>query len=635
VSLTIQAGSEHRSVAVGLPIGLTDAAERAGIALNTRCAGQGACGGCAVQLGAGSYRVGGRDIHISPGETRSALACQTEVLSDPASVVFPSTSLLEKTAIIDEDFLLGPVADRPAFHVFHVSGITERTLPSLPLETALIEALEPVCGRQIAPLAPPVLIQLARLAEREHPNYAASGLFRDGRFLVLDLSASEMPGDALGVAVDIGTTTVVALLMDLRSGRILSKASMYNQQIRKADDVASRISACRTAEDETELQRLILQDTVNPLLSAVCAQAGSRDPHRIFDIVFSGNTVMSHLLLGLPPAGIGRLPFRPVQTRYPEREAGSLGLQAAPHARVRVVPSVSGYIGGDITSDLHVTGMHGKGETCLLIDIGTNGEMALRAHDQLSACATAAGPAFEGYGLRHGCRASAGAIEHMEFGADLNFKFRVIGNQPPIGFCGSALIDFIACGYRSGLLNSMGRMDIARLKAAHRYLRDPALTGDSDACILVREKESGLSMPLTLSERDIASVLNAKAAIYAGLTTLLEACGMTARDVQRVYLAGGFARHINLRNAVTMGLLPELPLERYTIVGNGSLAGAYLALVDTGAWEAYDQIASRPRIIELNRMASFESHFIDALGLPNLDPSAFPGEARSSGPLPV
>jgi uncharacterized 2Fe-2S/4Fe-4S cluster protein (DUF4445 family) len=628
VPLSIQAGSDLRSVRTGYPVLLTEAAERAGLPLNTRCAGQGACGGCAVQLAAGRYRIAGRDVRVPPGETRTALACQTEVLEDSASVVFPLSSVLEKSAVIDEDFLLGSRSERPAFQRIPFRLPAERDGSARSLEEILLAALEPACAMTVAPIPHSVLVQFARVAERGETRFSAVGAVRDGTFRVLDLMPGGTPGDALGLAVDVGTTTVVALLTDLDTGRILAKASMYNQQIRKADDVASRISACRTPEDEAVLQRLILRDTVNPLLAEVCEKAGGKDPGRVLDVVFSGNTVMGHLLLGLPVEGIGRLPFLPVQTRHPETDAGPLGLDTAPHARVRVVPSIAGYLGGDITSDLHVTGMADGEETCLLLDIGTNGEMALRSEGRLTACATAAGPAFEGYGLRHGCRACAGAIEHIEIGPDLEFRLQTIGHLPPIGLCGSALIDFIACGFRCGLLNPMGRLDVARLKQAGRHLRDPELTDGSDACVLVRAGEQGRTAPLTLSDREIARILNAKAAIYAGLTTLLEESGKTEADLRRVYLAGGFARHIRLRNAVTLGMLPDLPLDRFTIIGNGSLAGAYLALVDAEAWGAYERIALLPRGIELNRQASFESNFIDAHGIPNLHPDRFPGVGR-------
>lgn len=627
--LTIQTDSGPRQVRTGYPVLLTEAAERAGLPLNTRCAGQGACGGCEVRLAAGLYRVAGRELRVPPGEFRTALACQTEVLEDSATVGFPSSSVLEKSAVIDEDFLLGARSGRPAFRRFPLRLPDEQDGTARTLEDLLLAALEASSGGPVAPIPHALLAQVARAAGQGETRFSAAGSVGNGVFRLLDLSPGESPAEALGLAVDVGTTTVVALLADLDSGRILAKASMYNQQIRKADDVASRISACRTPEDGAALQSLILRDTVNPLLAEVCEKAGRKDPGRVLDVVFSGNTVMGHLLLGLSPEGIGRLPFRPIQLRHPERDAGPLGLAAAPHARVRVVPSIAGYLGGDITADLHVTGMAGGEEPCLLIDIGTNGEMALRSGNRLTACATAAGPAFEGYGLRHGCRACAGAIEHMEFGPDLDFRLKVIGDLPPIGLCGSALIDFIACGYRSGLLSPMGRLDVARLKRAGRHLRDPELTGGSDACVLVRAGEHGRDTPLTLSDREIARILNAKAAIYAGLTALLEESGTAEADLRRVYLAGGFARHIRLRNAVTLGMLPDLPLDRYTIVGNGSLAGAYLALVDSGAWESYDRIAELPRVIELNRQSSFESNFIDAHGLPNLHPDRFPGVERA------
>ena len=622
--ISIQLGSECRRVTVPSPALLTDVAGLAGIILNTRCAGQGACGGCAVSLGSGRYRVEGREADVKPGDSLSALACQTTVLSATASVSFPPASMLEKSAVIDEDFFLEPFEAASSIRQFEIDGIPEPKDLALTLEDGFLKSVRALCKEPIAPLPFPVLGQLTSLTELEVQKITVTCFRADGIFHVLDLAPAGSSGDVLGVAIDIGTTTVVAMLVDLLQARILSKASMYNQQIQKADDVASRISACRSDADVVELQRLVIQDTLNPLLSEICEKANRRSSARIYEITLSANTVMSHLFLGISPVSIGRFPFRPVQTRYPEQEAVRLGLNCAPHARVRIVSSISGYVGGDITSDIYVTGMHKPGETRLLIDIGTNGEIVLRAGDRITACATAAGPAFEGYGLHHGCRASIGAIEHIDFGATLEMKHRVIGDQPPVGFCGSAMIDFIACGFRSGLINSVGRLDVHRLKQTGRYLRSPALTDDSIACILVMEKDSGISSPLFISEREIARLLNAKAAIYAGLTTLLEVSGLRALDLHRIDLAGGFARHINLQNAITMGLLPEIPLARYSIIGNGSLAGAYLTLVDARSWMAYEEIVPQLRVIELNQISTFESHYIDALGLPNLDVEAFP-----------
>ncbi len=532
---------------------LTEAAASAGIALNTRCAGNGVCGGCAVKLGPGQYRVNGQPLTVEQDQYRTALACQVEVLSDDAQVTFPRTSVLEREAAIDEAF------------------------------------------------------SVAHLAKRR----ATAG------------SSTTVKAGAMGLAVDIGTTTVVALLIDLTTGETLAKASMYNQQIRKADDVASRISYCRSGKAIAALQALVTQETIDPLASRCCAEA-RRNPEDIVRVVVSGNTVMTHLFFGLSPVSIGTLPFTPLTRVYPPTKAADIGLFTAPDAMAEAVPSVAGYVGGDIVSDIYLTGLHEPCQATLLIDVGTNGEMVFRDHDHMVVCATAAGPAFEGYGLTHGCRAAAGAIERVDFDEALDMKVRVIGQAKPTGLCGSAIIDFIANGLRCGLINEMGRYNVDLLKSSGRYFFEAALCRDSQACIIVPAADTGTQGPLFVTEQDIAQVLKAKAAIYAGLTTMLETLGLTPNDLERVYLAGGFARHISLANAVTIGLFPDIPLNRYEIVGNGSLAGAYLALLDADVTPVFNAIIDQPEVVELNLVPSFESHFIDALALPHFDTALFP-----------
>ncbi len=532
---------------------LTEAAAAAGIALNTRCAGNGVCGGCAVKLGPGRYRVNGRPVTVEEGSYQTALACQTDVLEDGAQVTFPRTSVLEREAVIDDAFSLPHLAKR-------------------------------------------------RDAAAPHPDVK--------------------PG-ATGLAVDIGTTTVAVLLIDLTTGDVLAKASMYNQQIRKADDVASRISYGRSEREIAELQALVAKETIDPLASRCCAEA-RRNPEEITRVMVSGNTVMTHLFFGLSPASIGVLPFTPLTRVYEPVSAPELGLFTAPDAIAEAVPSIAGYVGGDIVSDIYLTGLHEPSEATLMIDVGTNGEMVFRDGDRIAACATAAGPAFEGYGLAHGCRAATGAIERITFDDALNMQVKVIGHVKPTGLCGSAIIDFIADGLRCGLINEMGRYDIDQLKSSGRYLFDSALCGDSQACIIVPADEVGIQGPIFVTEQDIAQVLKAKAAIYAGLTTMLETLGITPRMLRRIYLAGGFARHISLVNAVTIGLFPDIPLDRYEIVGNGSLAGAYLALLDTRVTPAFQRIIDQPEVVELNLIPTFESNFIDALALPHLNESLFP-----------
>jgi len=431
----------------------------------------------------------------------------------------------------------------------------------------------------------------------------------------------------LAAAVDIGTTTVALVLLDPASGHILARASQYNQQIRKADDVASRISFCQTAQEIHVMQDLVIKKTINPLLQEACAAAAVKTD-RVQRLAVAGNTVMEHLFLGLPVESIGRLPFNAVRHIHPPCEAAALGLAMAPHGRVEVVPSVAGYIGGDITADIHAAHLLARGGESVLVDVGTNSEIVYALDGQLLACATAAGPAFEGAGLIHGRRAAPGAIEHVSGDDDLNFRCDVIGGGKPDGICGSGIIDFLAEAFRVGLLNAHGRYDVERLKSAGRYAHSKLGRGHSHACVLVSAAESATGHAVVVTERDIEQVLKAKAATYAGLKTLLTMQGRNVRDIPRFVLAGGFARHINLANAVTLGLLPDLPLDRFEVLGNGSLAGAYLALTEPAALPAMEQLSHQPKVVELNLTADFEDNFIDALLIPNLNADEFPSVGK-------
>jgi uncharacterized 2Fe-2S/4Fe-4S cluster protein (DUF4445 family) len=408
--------------------------------------------------------------------------------------------------------------------------------------------------------------------------------------------------EGLGAAVDIGTTTVVVMLADLSDGRILGRAAEFNQQLHMGDNVATRIAFCVDPENIIRLQNLVIEETILPMIGKLCRK-NSQSPEKIRRIIFSGNTVMSHLALGLSPVSIGRIPFEPLKKIFEPVSAVSIGLTGCSSATVYTVPAVSGYVGGDIVSDIFVSGLWKRPGLNLLVDIGTNGEIVLADNGRMLATATAAGPAFEGAGMAHGMRAAPGAIEHIAF-RNGTPEFSVIGKAKPKGLCGSAIVDFIAAGYEAGLINSMGRM------AASAFEIVPAA-------------ESGRDGAVTVTEADIAELLKAKAAVYAGIKTLLDQTGRTRGELDRIILAGGFAAHLNLKNAVLLGLLPDVPLEKYEIAGNGSLAGAYAALLDDALLEQMIALSENPQVFNLAETKEFESNFIDALAIPNLNEEEF------------
>ncbi|MBM4152535.1 MAG: DUF4445 domain-containing protein, partial [Kiritimatiellaceae bacterium] len=415
----------------------------------------------------------------------------------------------------------------------------------------------------------------------------------------------------LGLAVDIGTTTVATILVELSTGKILAREAAYNRQIELADNVISRIALCCDESNLQKLQRLVIQDTLMPMFSVFPRV------ENVTQIVFSGNTVMSHLALGLSPVSIGTLPFEPLTKVFRDYSASELGLSCCPNATVRIVPAIAGYVGGDVVSDLYVANLSND-RLELLVDIGTNGEMVLNDHGRLLATASAAGPAFEGAGLLHGCRAAPGVIEQIVCHADDTLEIRTFGGLPPVGLCGSVAVDFIATAFKTGLLNSMGRFDLERLCAADRLVQLDCCGMTVNACRIFNDPE------IVITEFDVSQILKAKAAVYAGIRALLDCSGYQTSQIERLVLAGGFAAHLNIGHAVTLGMLPEIALETVDVIGNGSLAGAYAALGAGGVWDALQDVAERPETYHLASTGDFEDRFIDALAIPHLDLEEFP-----------
>lgn len=599
---------------------LTDLAFAAGIPLNTACGARGACGRCAVVLHEGSFLVRDREFTVTPGTPQRALACGTRTVSADAVVEIPDRSLIEQRARIEDDFTLPPFEWTPVQHR------TAVTIPGGGWEAASsdVERLAAALGAGGGPGAFSMELDAARTLPSAQAGAACVdvswGPYRGGT----DVTAAAPAGTArhLGLAVDIGTTTVVALLVDIETGHTLGRASAYNSQMRKGDDVAARISVGSTAEGLHALHTLIVRETVNPLVEEVCAKAACA-PGDIVRIAAAGNSVMAHLFLGLSPAGIGSLPFQPVRRRHPECRARDLGLLANGNAIVDVLPSMTGHVGGDLVADACAARLLDRSGLVMLVDIGTNGEILLWDGRRLLCAATAAGPAFEGAGLRHGMRAADGAVDHIRWGDGPKAEWTTIGNAPAAGFCGSAVIDFVAQSFKAGLLDSIGRFDMDRLRAAGLDARVEHRGRQIHACRVVPAGASSTGHALTVSEADVAEILKAKAAIHAGIVTLLATAGLRTGDLDTLILAGGFARHIHLRHAAWMGLLPDLPPGRIEVIGNGSLAGAVLALGDSAAAPEFERIVRAAEPVELNLCPGFESAYIDSLMLPHGDPSSF------------
>jgi uncharacterized 2Fe-2S/4Fe-4S cluster protein (DUF4445 family) len=397
--------------------------------------------------------------------------------------------------------------------------------------------------------------------------------------------------------VDIGTTTVALLVCDLRDGQVLAGAANFNKQMHLGDDVLTRINLCTTDPGQVQhLRDLIVKETITPLLNEALKKVEATMAN-ICCMTVAGNTTMLHLLAGEDPSSMGVAPFTPSFLEH-----RIITLPEWPFT-VHLLPGAAAYVGADLTAGALATGLIYDEGPSLLVDVGTNGEIVLKRGERIYGCATAAGPAFEGAGLTNGVRAADGAISHVEVNPETHtLKFEKIGQAPPIGLCGTAYVDFLAQGRMTGLLGENGRF-------TERAVAHTVPWKDYGRAIRVARE-------IVITEVDIANLLQAKAAIAAGILTLLERIHLTPSQIKRVYLAGGFGLHLIKEHAIGCGLLPGFTPEQIEVVGNTSLAGAYLSLLDCGALDEIARAGKRMEVVELNLDPGFEDRYVEQLTLP-------------------
>ena len=418
--------------------------------------------------------------------------------------------------------------------------------------------------------------------------------------------------DGYGAAIDVGTTTVAVAIVDLSDGRIVGRASEFNGQMALGDNVLTRISLCRTDPMAVaNLQDAVVGKTIVPLLDKAAGEAGI-DVARIACMSVAANTTMLHLFAGVDPSPLGVVPFEPVFLGHRELRGGDIGVHGLADVPVHLLPGAAAYVGADLCAGIVSTGLLYDQGPSLLVDIGTNGEIILKYDHHVLGCATAAGPAFEGAGLACGVRAGDRAVEHVTMAPKpFDVQVEVIGNgsAKPIGLCGSAYVDVLGQARQAGLLTAGGRFDASFDAGDH-------LVEWNGGGRLLRVAKGAGGKAIGVTEPDIASLLQAKAAIAAGIVTLLNRVGMKPEQVGTLYLAGGFGMHLDLANTIACGVLPGFDPSQIRLVGNTSLAGAYLAMVDRNVIDQMSQVSDRMEIVELNLDPAFEDTYIDHLSLP-------------------
>jgi uncharacterized 2Fe-2S/4Fe-4S cluster protein (DUF4445 family) len=596
----------------GTPIHI--AALRAGILdLELPCGGEGACGLCQVE-------VVGLDAPV--------LACKTSVTSDMV-VRLPDRSqtaarvLGDSHALIDPALLPGHDSLTPLYRDLRI------TVPPASIEehysdwTRLIRELDRNRSAVSITSQLPVLRQLAEALRAADGQVtvgvedSASGLF------VRDLRPGHSPARALGLAVDIGTTTVAAQLVDLDDGSVLTTETAYNKQIRRGADVISRIDYARSPERLEELRGLVLE-TINSLIELL-ANAIPVDPREIRAAFLAGNTTMTHLALGLPPRYIRESPYVPTVNSVPELRAREVGLNIDPQAIVAFAPGVGSYVGGDITSGVLCTDLStGNRDVFLFMDIGTNGEIVIGNTDWMVACACSAGPAFEGAGIKCGMRAAEGAIERVAIGDDgEQLEYSVIHGGKPAGICGSGLISLLGELFRQGVVDRSGRF--FKSPGAGRIVEHQGRR----AFLLASAGQSRNGKDLVITEADIENLIRTKAAIYAACSLVLENVGLAWDSIARVYIAGGFGRYMRVADAVFIGMLPDLPLDHFRYIGNSSLTGAYIALLSRAHRRRMAEIAARITYVDMSSNPHYMDSYVKAMFLPHTDLEQFPTVAET------
>ncbi|MCL4475454.1 MAG: ASKHA domain-containing protein [Nitrospirae bacterium] len=587
-----------------------------GVYLVASCGGKGACGKCKVRI------VEGRSESVSHGklgpkerEEGFVLACQTYPKGD-ILIEIPKESML---AVGDK---IAISKSRDLFELFESFNV----------------AVSPVVKHLCLDVPPPTIHDNISDIERLKRALEERGIkgmrfshgfvssmakaLREAEWKII-LGYTEDSGavfisngnnykDKYGLAVDIGTTTVVVYLVDLADGRLIDVGSTYNSQIRYGDDVITRIIHATEGGGLSELRDAVIGD-INDILTPL-VERHSIEREDIASVVVAGNTTMSQLFWGLDPAPIREEPYIPTVNFFPKWRAGTAKIAVNSQAPVYTVPCIASYVGGDIVAGVLASKMHRNPEVALFMDIGTNGEIAVGNNEWLMTAACSAGPCFEGSGIRHGMRATEGAIEKVRIDPKTyEPELGVIGDAKPVGICGSGMIDAISEMFLTGVIDQKGKLV--------RHRKTDRIRGGEDGFEFVFSREG---RDVALTEADIENIIRAKAAIYAGVSLLLKEVGFGLDAVERVYIAGGFGNYLDIERAIILGMLPDLPRDKFTFLGNTSITGAYLCLLSESLRREAEEIASKMTYMELSVSRGFMDEYLSALFLPHTDIGLFP-----------
>ncbi len=621
MKITLPSG---KIITASAELSIMESLKQAEVYLTASCGGKGTCGKCRIIIKDGDTKSLSR-MKLTEEEIGKgfALACRTFPQGD-ISIDIPKESALT----VEGRIATGKSKD------------LQELLRSMETE------IEPITGRLFMKLPPPTLDDNISDLERLKRALSSEGLgclripFRtlknladtvrdkgwevtlctiqsEGCEEVTNILSGDRTTPRYGVAIDIGTTTLVVYIIDLTDGGLLDIASTYNSQIKFGDDVITRIVYATEHNELSAIQNTVISD-VNMMISLI-TQSHKISMDTIDSIVIAGNPTMTHLFFGLNPAAIREEPYILTASSFPLSFAGELGINVRPDTPLYSLPSVASYVGGDIVAGVLASGLHKKEELSFFMDIGTNGEMVLGNSELLVAAACSAGPCFEGSGIRHGMRATEGAIEDVKINrVTLKPEIKVIGDVSPMGICGSGMIDAISEMFLSGIIDRKGALQTEVSERVREGADGLEFLIHSDSVASTGGREIVLTTP------DIENIIRAKAAIYAAFTTMLKEVGFTFDDISRVYIAGGFGQSLDIEKAIILGMIPDIPREKFTFLGNTSIKGAYLCTLSQKMRDEAEEIAKRMTYLELSVSRSFMDEFMSGLFIPHTEINDFP-----------
>ena len=619
---------------------LLELARRANVAIDAPCSGNGSCGKCRVKLIEGQLDSF-KSRHISDEEYNAGwrLSCNAKVLTDCVVWVPDIASAYQsrmKTAdlssakeiAIFEDCQNDLKNSGIEFTNSFRSAVITMAEPTLDDTMPDIErftwAVQEAFGAEKVKVPFHVMVKLATTLRQFGWNVCVKGKLEGNAFQVMEVCD---PADTkiVGCAIDIGTTTVTMVLVDLENGKILAKGSSGNGQIRYGADVINRIIEQGREGGKKKLQDAIVKETLNPIIANLCKSA-SINARSILQLCVAANTTMNHLFVGVDAESVRMEPYIPSFFGWEGLLAGDLKLPANPLAPVIIAPNIGSYVGGDITAGTLAAGLWDKDEMSLFIDLGTNGELVFGNRDFLMSCACSAGPAFEGGDISCGMRATDGAVEACTIDkVTMEPTLTIVGDegQKCVGICGSGIIDIISELYRTGIINAKGLF----VREGDRVKRDAHGMG---RYVLAFAEESETGREVSINEVDIDNFIRAKGAIFSAIDTLLKSVDMDVEMIDHVYVAGGIGSGINMKNAVNIGMLPDVDLGKYSYIGNSSLTGAYAMVLSDQANDKCHEVGANMTYLELSTYPGYMDSFVAACFIPHTDRYLFPNSVQEA-----